>query len=81
MMQNNDVINRVHATSIEVDKPGFQYSPVARKYGFMDPVNTMDASPCDCKSLSNGVATGVGIAVGVGLVAGTAWSIFKLLKR
>ncbi len=68
--------------STEYDKPGFRYPPIARDYGFMGDVNTMQALPtCECKSLSSGVATGVGIAVGVGLVAGTAWGILKLLKR
>ncbi len=71
----------IRATGIEVDKPGFQYPPTARQYGFMNPVNTMETQPCECKSLSNGVAEGVGIAVGVGLVAGATWGILKILKR
>lgn len=79
-MQN--AISRAHSTSIEVDKPGFMYPSVAREYGFMDPVNTMQTtSPCECKSLSNGVATGVGIAVGVGITAGAVWGILRILKR
>ncbi len=68
--------------SIEGQKPGFQYPGIAREYGFMNPVNTMQTSPpCECKSVSSGVATGVGIAVGFGLAAGTVWGILKLLKR
>lgn len=73
--------NAVITMPIEVDKPGFMFPPIARKYEFMDPVNTMETQPCDCKSLSNGVATGVGVAVGVGLVAGATWGILKILKR
>lgn len=81
IMQNNENV-RARVMSIEEDKPGFTYPPIARKYEFMAPVNTMQATqPCECKSLSSGVATGVGIAVGAGLVVGTAWGIFKLLKR
>jgi len=78
-MQNN---YRSQGMSVEGQKPGFQYPAIAREYGFMDPVNTMQTtSPCECKSLSNGVATGVGIAVGTGLVLGTVWGIRRLLKR
>lgn len=67
--------------SIEYEKPGFIYPPIARGYGFMGDVNTMQTLPtCECQSLSSGVATGVGIAVGVGVVAGVAWGIWKFLK-
>ncbi len=68
--------------SVEDDKPGFQYPYIARKFGFMAPVETMQTTPsCECRSLSNGVATGVGIAVGMGAVAGAAYAVLKLLKR
>lgn len=82
-MQNNKLTALgIPSMSIEVDKPGFRYPPLAREYGFMDPVNTMQTtSPCECQSLSNGVATGVGIAVGVSLVAGTLWGISKLIRK
>ncbi len=68
--------------SVEGDKPGFQYPSIARKFGFMNPVDTMQTTPtCECKSLSSGVATGVGIAVGAGIVAGATYAILKLFKR
>lgn len=73
--------NKYGIMSIEVDKPGFQFPHTARKYGFMDPVETMQTNPCECNSLPNGVSNGIGIAVGFGLVAGTIWGISKLLKR
>lgn len=81
MMQNKNMALRAPVMSIEESKPGFQYPDIARNYGFMNPVDTMQTQPCDCKSLLSGVATGVGIVLGAGLVAGAAWGIFKLLKR
>lgn len=81
-MQNKLEALGIPRMSIEVDKPGFMFPPVARKYGFMDPVNTMqEIQPCECRSFSNGVATGVGVVLGVSLAAGTLWGISRILKR
>lgn len=44
--------------------------------------NTMQTTtPCECKSFSSGVATGVGIATGIGISAAVASGIYYLLKR
>lgn len=44
-------------------------------------VDTMQTTPCECRSFSNGFSTGVGIAVGVGAVTAATVGIYTLLKK
>lgn len=65
--------------SIEGDKPGFIYPPVARKYGFM--ADTMQAQPCPCPSFGSAVVRGAGLAVGIGFVTALAAGAIYLSRR
>ena len=47
----------------------------------MNEVQTMQNTPCECKSFTSGVATGVGIVTGIGIAAVAAGGIYYLLKK
>lgn len=45
-------------------------------------IDTMQTTqPCECKSFSSGVATGVGIATGLGIAVAVAGGLYYVLKK
>ena len=70
--------------STEYDKPGFRYPPIARGYGFMGDVNTMQELPTcipTCPTFTSGIGHGAGLAIGVGVVAGVAVGLIALFRK
>lgn len=47
----------------------------------MNEINTMQTTPCECQSFSNGFATGAGIVAGVAVTGAALAVLIYIMKK